>query len=211
MTQPDWNARYAGGDSPWDTGQPDSHLVEMLEAGVIAPCRVLEVGCGTGTNALWLAERGFDVLGIDIAKLAIERAEAKREAAHIDPAKARFALIDFLQDEVPGAPFDFVFDRGVLHVFDDADVRARFASRVADLLSPRGQWLSLAGSTEGPERDHGPPRRSARDLVSALEPALEIVFLRSTTFAADLPSTAMAWLLLSRRRDVPAQPSTRRE
>jgi SAM-dependent methyltransferase len=203
----DWNERYAAHDTPWDTGEPDAHLVELCAAGTLVPGRVLEIGCGTGTDALWLAGRGFDVTGIDLSPLAIERAEEKRAAAGVG---ACFAVVDFLRAEAPGGPFDLVFDRGVFHVFDEAAERARFAERVAHLLRVQGHWLSLAGSTEGPARDHGPPRRSARDLLEAVEPSLELVFLRTTRFAADLPSTALAWLMLARRRECPAQPSTLR-
>ena len=81
---------------------------------------------------------------------------------------------------------------------------------LATVLEPGGRWLSLAGSTEGPAREHGPPRRSARDLVMAVEPHLELVDLRSVAFAARLPSPARAWLMLARRREVAAQPSTKR-
>lgn len=205
MTTRDWDRHYAEGEVPWDTGEPDPHLVELVEQGVIAPGRTLEVGCGTGTNAIWLSSRGFEVYGVDVAPRAIEAAQAKARATG---ASARFSVSDFLHDELSMGSFDFVFDRGVLHTFDDSAERERFASRVASVLGPRGQWLCLAGSTEGPPRDHGPPRRSARDLLTAVEPVLELVQLRSSTFDAELPSRAMAWVMLSRRREVPAQPST---
>lgn len=205
MPEHDWDQHYASGELPWDTGEPDPHLVELVEQGLIKPGRTLEIGCGTGTNAIWLAARGFDVHGIDIAPLAIEKAEAKRRAAG---ANLRFSVLDFMRDALPAGPFDFVFDRGVLHVFDEAAERARFAQRVADLLRERGQWLCLAGSTEGPAREQGPPRRSARDLIAAVEPVLELVLLRASTFDPDEPSRAMAWVMLARSRAVPAQPST---
>ena len=205
MPEQDWDARYRTDDIPWDTGEPDPHLVAWLDAGSVTSGRVLDVGCGTGTNALFLAARGFEVLGVDISARAIALADQKRASTE---GAVRFLELDFLRDEVPGGPFDFVFDRGVFHVFDAAADRARFAERVAALLAPKGRWLSLSGSTEGPPRDHGPPRRTARDLSNAIEPVLEIVALRATRFPANLPSPAMAWLLEARARAVPAQPST---
>ena len=99
----------------------------------------------------------------------------------------------------PDPPFQFVFDRGCFHVFDEPDERSRFASRVASILAPGGLWLSLIGSTEGPPREVGPPRRSAREVTLALEPALEIVELRGAEFRAH---GAQAWFCLSRRRTV---------
>lgn len=71
--------------------------------------------------------------------------------------------------------------------------------------------MSLLGSTEGAARDTGPPRRSARDIVTAVEPVLEIVELRGIQFDADRPTAVGAWVLIVRPRAVPAQPSTVRD
>lgn len=207
MAVRDWNEHYVRGELPWDTGEPDLHLVDLVRGGTIPPGRALEIGSGTGTNALWLATQGFDVVGIEVSERAVEMADAK---AGRDAPRVTFSLHDFLDDTLAG-PFDFAFDRGCFHVFDEPEERARFVRRVADVLRPDGLWLSLIGSTEGPAREHGPPRRSARDIVSALEPALEVVSLRATEFDAGLPTAARAWVCLARRRTVPAQPSTRRE
>jgi SAM-dependent methyltransferase len=207
MATHDWNEHYLRGELPWDADEPDVHLVELVRAGIVDPGRALEIGSGTGTNALWLAGQGFDVLGIDVSERAVEMATAK---ARPHGRRVTFAMHDVLEDTLAG-PFDFVFDRGCFHVFDEPEQRARFAQRVADLLRPEGVWLSLVGSTEGPAREHGPPRRSARDIVDAVEPFLEVVSLRATEFDADLPTAAQAWVCLARRRTVRAQPSTGRD
>lgn len=208
MPHPDWNERYVAGDTPWDTGDPDNHLVEFVRSGGQTRGAVLEVGCGTGTNALWLAGQGFTVLGTDVSSVAIETAQAK--AANMD-LHCRFERLDFLSDTVPGGPFDLVFDRGCWHLFDRHEERTQFAARVAALLAPAGRWLSLIGSTEGGERDWGPPRRTARDVVGAIEPTLEILDLRAVEFRARLPAPAAAWLCVSRQRRAPAVPSTQRD
>ena len=106
---------------------------------------------------------------------------------------------------VPLSSTQFIFDRGCFHVFDEPDERRRFAAHVADALAPGGLWLSLIGSTEGPPREVGPPRRSAREVTLAIEPALEIVELRSAEFRGN---NAKAWFCLSRQRTMPAQPSS---
>ena len=74
MIAHEWNAHYASGKAPWDTGEPEPELVELLRQHPGSVGRALEIGCGTGTNALWLAAQGFDVHAIDVAPLAIERA-----------------------------------------------------------------------------------------------------------------------------------------
>ncbi len=206
MSERSWNDDYANGFLPWDTGEPETELVAAVESGVIAPGRALEVGCGTGTNAIWLAQRGFEVVAIDVAPLAIEQAGKKAADAGV---AIELAVHDFLAAPIDGGPFALVFDRGVWHVFDEHDQRATFARHVAGSLGAGGQWLSLAGSTEGPPRDHGPPRRSARDLVTAVEPVLEIVELRAMEFDADIPTVARAWTMRARVRDVPPVASTR--
>ena len=203
MPHPSWNESYASGQLPWDTGQPEPLLVEFVTAGNVMPTRTLEIGAGTGTNAIWLAERGFDVLGVDVSPLAVERAHVKMGNRAL---RCRFATLDFLAAPPREGPFQFVFDRGCFHVFDEPGERERFAAQVAAVLSSGGVWLSLIGSTEGPPREVGPPRRSAREVTLAIEPALEIVELRSAEFHGH---GAKAWFCLSRQRTMPAQPSTR--
>lgn len=205
MPHRSWNESYASGELPWDTGEPEPLLIDFINSGVVAPGRTLEIGAGTGTNAIWLAERGFDVLGIDVSPLAVERAIAKMNRRNLC---CRFATVDFLAAAVADGPFQFVFDRGCFHVFDETEERERFAAHVAAVLMPGGLWLSLIGSTEGPPREVGPPRRSAREVVRAIEAALEIIELRSAEFRSH---DAKAWFCLSRQRITPAQPSTRHD
>lgn len=198
---PSWNESYASGQLPWDTGQPEPLLVEFVTSGGVSPAPTLEIGAGTGTNAIWLAERGFDIVGVDVSPLAVERAHAKMEGRAL---RCRFAALDFLADPPLGGPFEFAFDRGCFHVFDEPDERQRFAAQVVAALAPGGLWLSIIGSTEGPPREVGPPRRSAREVTLAIEPVLEIVELRSAEFRGH---AAKAWFCLSRRRTIPAHVS----
>ncbi len=201
----DWDEHYASGHTPWDRDAPAPELVHQIEAGHLPRGRALDVGCGTGTSARYLASLDYDVVGIDVSRRAIERAVS---VAPPPGVSLEFRQLDFLGGERPGGRFDLVFDRGCFHVFDHADDQARFAAGVADCLADDGLWLSLLGSTEGPPRDHGPPRRSARDIVSAVEPVLEVVELRSIEVDSAPPTRVRGWLLLARRRSVPAQPST---
>ena len=199
-----WNENYEQDFIPWDTGVPEPMLIQVVESGVLPVGRALDVGCGTGTNAIWLAQHGYEVTGVDIAPRAIEKARAKLPAG----LSCRFGTLDFLAGKPEGGPFQLVFDRGCFHVFDEPDDRAKVAARVAAVLAPNGMWLSLIGSTEGPPREMGPPRRSLREVTDAIEPHLEILSVRSADFR-DLPEPAKAWICLSRHRTVPAQPSTR--
>lgn len=202
MASHDWNQSYEASELPWETGRPEPLLTALVRT--LTPGRALEVGAGTGTNARWLAEHGFDVLGVDIAPRAIEMARAAvtdRHAVH-----CRFEVNDFLVEPPPG-PFAFVFDRGCFHTFATLAERMQFARNVARVLAPDGLWLSVIGSTEGPPRDFGPPRLSAVDVAAAIEPALAIHELAAVHFDQGLPLWA-AWRCVAGRRAMPAQPST---
>jgi SAM-dependent methyltransferase len=206
MAHPDWNDSYAGETPPWDVGEPDPHLMKAVKEGLIQPGKALEVGCGTGTNAIWMAQQGFEVLGVDIAPRAIEKARAKAKGLK----NLRFEVVDFLGGGEVGSGYAFAYDRGCFHVFDEAAERTRFAQRLSSVLAPRGQWLSLIGSTEGAPREFGPPRRTLRDVTQAVEPFLE--FVRVTSVEFDAMGTAFkAWLCLMRQREVPASPSSQRD
>jgi len=82
MTDPvRWDERYQTGDTPWDTGQPSSELQRVLTEDQIGPCAALEIGCGTGTNAVYLAQQGFELTAVDVSPLAVATAQARATAA----------------------------------------------------------------------------------------------------------------------------------
>jgi 2-polyprenyl-3-methyl-5-hydroxy-6-metoxy-1,4-benzoquinol methylase len=86
-------AIHGDGLPPWDTGQPQPAIVQLAEAGLITG-HVLDVGCGAGDNALFLADRGLDVTGLDSAPTAIAEARAKAGARG---SSACFVLGDALE------------------------------------------------------------------------------------------------------------------
>ncbi|VGO14381.1 hypothetical protein PDESU_02942 [Pontiella desulfatans] len=189
--------RYQSGDLPWDHGMVDFNLVETVAGAGIKPCRVLDIGCGTGDNAIWLAEQGFDVVGCDLSTTAVRFANAKAEIAG---ARCHFIVADFLAGHMPSVPFGFAFDRGCLHSIPDALGRKAFAERVGGLLEQGGLWLSLVGNADEPKRDVGPPQLSAVELASFVEPYFEILSLKSGLFGSDQQTPPRAWICLMRKR-----------
>ncbi|MFH1807712.1 MAG: class I SAM-dependent methyltransferase [Pseudomonadota bacterium] len=192
-----WDSRYVDGFLPWDTGRADAHLLRVVEERGIRPGRAVELGCGTGTNSIWLAQQGFDMTGLDLAPTAVQRARAKAEAAGV---ACEFVNADILNDPLPAGPFDFAYDRGCLHTFALDSERTLFVEHLAAMLAPGALWHSLIGSTDGPPRESGPPRRSAAQIASAVEPHFEILELRSTSFDSERHAEARAWVLVARRR-----------
>ena len=130
----EWNDRYRDGNLPWDTGRPSSELQRVLGRHPIEPCRALELGCGTGTNSVWLARQGFEVTGIDVAPLAVERAEKRAHAAGV---AANFVAGDVLHLPDLGGPFAFFFDRGCYHAVR-RDAPDQYAPAVARQLPSGG-------------------------------------------------------------------------
>ncbi len=68
---------------PWESG-PRSELVELVRTGRLEPCRALDLGCGSGANAVFLAEHGFEVTGVDFAAAALDKADRLAKAAGVD-------------------------------------------------------------------------------------------------------------------------------
>lgn len=189
-----WESRYADGDTPWNTERVDRHLEAMVEGRPLQRCRVLDVGCGTGTDAVWLAGRGFTVTGVDFSETAIEHARKRAEQAGV--------TVDFAKGSFPDEPggFGLAYDCGCFHTMPHADARNEFVDGVARVLEAEGLWLSILGSTDGPERDHGPPRVSAAELAAAVERRFELLSLTTSYYDANVPTPARAWVMLGRRR-----------
>src|SRR2546427_202576 len=76
-----WDERYATKNTPWDSGQASEELKRVLAERRIGPCEALEIGCGTGTNAVYLAQQGFTVTAVDVVPLAVEQARERARRA----------------------------------------------------------------------------------------------------------------------------------
>jgi methyl halide transferase len=192
-----FTAAYKKGTPPWDIGKPDFNLVQTVTTVPIAPCKALEIGCGTGDNAIWLAQQGFQVIGIDSSDIAI--AKARKKAAN-SKVKPKFAVLNILKSRVAEGPFGFVFDRGCFHTVDSASERKMFAEQVHHYLGENGVWLSLIGNADEQLLTEGPPRRTAKDIAGAVEPSFEILSLISSHFELHLVAPKRAWVCLMRKR-----------
>ena len=142
----DWEQLYKDDFTPWDAKKPDSHLMELVAETPVIPCRALDLGCGTGTNAIWLAKQGFKVTATDLSETALKLAHAKE-----DSKLCSFIYADFLKEPVPGTDFKLIFDLGCFHGLGRKEDRALFARKAAECLVDEGLWLSVSGSTDGPE------------------------------------------------------------
>jgi len=162
-----WDRAYTGeGRAPWDIGRAQPVFVALAEAGEITS-PILDSGCGSGENALALAERGLEVVGVDVAPNAIAKARVK--------AAERGLSVEFVVGDVlnlghvtgtTGRPrFATVIDSGCFHVFDDAE-RAQYVQSLAGVVRPGGIVHLLCFSDQVPGT-LGPRRVSRAELESA--------------------------------------------
>jgi SAM-dependent methyltransferase len=190
--------RYKTGNIPWDIGKPDFNLIETVTKIPIESCKALDIGCGTGDNSIWLAQKQLQVTGTDVSEIAIEKA---KEKALKNNVKCTFLVVDFFKSRIEGAPFGFVFDRGCFHTFDSNKERKKFAKNVASNLEKNGLWLSLIGSADERRQGPGPPQRTANDIVAAVEPYFEILSLFSSHFDSNRQNPPKCWVCLMQKRD----------
>ncbi len=134
-----WNLMYLF-RPPWDTGRPQPALVEWMERTRSRPGRALDLGCGTGTNAIYLARQGFQVTGVDIARLAIAKARRKAQEAGVD---VRFLVADVTDLPPDLGTFDLALDVGCFHSLSQED-RARYVASLQRVLAPGGVYLLYA-------------------------------------------------------------------
>jgi SAM-dependent methyltransferase len=192
-----WDSSYRRDGSPgWDTGRPSSNLQRALSQGLLKPCRAAELGCGTGTNVIYLAQQGFDVTGIDIAPTALNLARGKAERAGV---QAEWFLADVTR--APQLkPFDLIFDRGCYHGVR----RANAAGYVTTLrqLTRRGSRILILAGNANEERHYGPPRVTEEEIRKDFADDFQIVELRETRFDTQQSGAqgAMAWFILLERK-----------
>jgi 2-polyprenyl-3-methyl-5-hydroxy-6-metoxy-1,4-benzoquinol methylase len=157
---------------PWDIGRPQNEFVQLEEAGEIVGS-VLDVGCGTGENALFLAAKGHDVWGVDFTPIAIERARNKATERNLN---VTFLTRNALELHTLGRTFDTVIDSGLFHVLNDEE-RPRFVTNLASVLHRHGTYFMLCFSELEPG-SYGPRRVTQSDIRNAFDRTWHINYIR---------------------------------
>jgi len=175
---------------PWDIGRAQGEIAALEEAGEIAG-DVLDVGCGTGENALYLASRGHAVWGVDAAPRAIDLARGKARERGI---AATFLVQDVLSLCELGRTFDTVVDSGLFHTLSDAD-RPRFVRSLTDVLKADGTYIMLAFSDLEPGEFSLPRRISQEEIRTTFDEGWRIDWIRPAVFESTIrPNGSLAWL-----------------
>ncbi len=145
-----FNLRYFRKNTPWDSGISPPELLDFIETH--PPGRAIDLGCGTGTNVITLAQHGWQVSGVDFASRAIKIAQKKVKRTKV---KAELYVGDVTKLRDIHGKFDLVLDMGCFHNLEDKKVD--YLNRLDEILAPKGFWLLYAHLLSEEHRDtrHG--------------------------------------------------------
>ncbi len=196
MSEREWDKWYQEGDTPWDTGVPSLELQRVLEEGWVSPAgRALELGCGTGDNAIVLAQYEFAVTAVDLAPMALREAERR--------AKHNGVSILFLEADVGRLyqthrlePFDFIFDRGCYHCVRDENLFG-FLKTLERFSAPGTRLLTLTGNANE-QSEEGPPRLTEEEIRREVGSLFQIDWIREFRLRTrDEEKGPLAWSCLA--------------
>ncbi|MGZ4932199.1 MAG: class I SAM-dependent methyltransferase [Halobacteriota archaeon] len=183
-----FDAAYEG-VAPWDIGRPQRKIMQLEEEGEITGA-VLDVGCGTGENALYLAARGHEVWGVDFTPRAIETARDKATQRHLS---VTFLVQDVLYLDTLGRRFDTVIDSGLFHALSDEE-RPYFARSVAIVLRRGGTYFMLCVSELQPGT-YGPRRVTQAEIRETFARGWRVNYIKAARMEnTRQPKGTPAWL-----------------
>jgi SAM-dependent methyltransferase len=142
----EWDARYRERVGAMWSGRPNGRLV--AEVGGLPPGRALDVGCGEGADAIWLAQRGWTVTAIDVSEVALRRA---REASHRAGASVQWMSGDVLEAPLPAGSFDLV---SMQYPALPKSAREAGLRQVLDAVRPAGVLLAVFHDLDAEHLEH---------------------------------------------------------
>ena len=187
MTNP-FDAMYQR-TPPWEIGHPQPAIVRAIDAGRVRGA-FLDVGCGTGENALYAAARGIAVVGLDASPRAIGMARRKAEGRK---STAQLIIGDAFKLSALGRRFDTVLDCALFHSLTDP-ARSLYARSLASVMAPGATLLLFCFSEEEPNWG-GPRRVTQAELRATFGPPFHIERIDAAEMEHLYPtSPARCWL-----------------
>ncbi|MBI2168012.1 MAG: class I SAM-dependent methyltransferase [Actinobacteria bacterium] len=155
MDAADWDRRYEGAELLW-TAEPNRFLV--AEVADLPPGRALDLACGEGRNAVWLAERGWQVVGVDFSPVGLNKAKALARARGVAASQIDWVLADLTQGDGGWEPEPPGFDLVAWMYFHPSpEVRRAILGRAVAALAPGGTILIVAHHLDNLEHGWGGP------------------------------------------------------
>ena len=179
MKREDWDARYSAVENLW-AAKPNRFLVAETQG--LEPGRALDLACGEGQNAIWLASLGWDVTGVDYSEVAVAKARARAEREGLD---AHFVCADLVEYEPEPESYDLV---AVLYLHIPSTLRGTVHAKAASAVAPGGTFVllghDLSNATEGVGGPSDVDLLYTADEIAAELPDLEIE--KATTVLRDV-------------------------
>lgn len=181
------------GKPRWDTNVSPPELVELIENEALPVGNALDIGCGTGTNAIYLARHGWQVTGIDFIGRAIHQARRKARRAGV-AARTRFVVGDVTRlDEYNLEAYNFVLDIGCLHGLSVSQ-RTTYAHGLKTFTAPGAIYLLYAFKADS--HSDGPAGLQPEDVRHLFEPQFEVVAIQHGD--STIAGRGSAWYRLQR-------------
>ncbi len=186
-----WDWTYLFKKTPWDTGITPPEIVALIESGKVSPGRALDLGCGTGTNAIYLAQHGFMVTGIDVSHRAVFLAKRKVRSARLtDRVQLQRGDVTRLRRWVAANSIDFAYDIGCLHNLKFA-ARRDYATALANALKPGAIYMLYAFEPQAGRAGVG-----LDEIAALFDPAYQLDSLKR---GRDSRGRGSAWYTLVKR------------
>jgi SAM-dependent methyltransferase len=164
---------------PWDIGRPQPAFVELVRTGELRKSTTLDIGCGTGENALFLAENGFSTVAVDLSTRAVDAAKAKASQRKL---KVDFRIANALSLDFDSGSFGNVIDSGLFHTFNDSE-RIIFANEISRVLVMNGGYFMLCFSEKEPVNWGGPRRITKQEIEATFTRFFKINYIIDAFFA----------------------------
>ena len=186
---------------------PPELLVELVDSGKVQPCKAIDLGCGAGNYAIYLAGRGFEVTGVDFSPTAIRIAKENAEKKGV---KCNFFVADAV-DELGkiNQTWDFAYDWGLLHHILP-EQRQKYVKSVSRILNPKGKFLSLCFSEKDTGFGGSGKYRKTRlgsflyfscedELKQFFEPYFQIIDIRTVEISGKFESHIFNYAFMERK------------
>ena len=178
------------GQPPWDTGVSPPELLDFIQNH--KPGRAIDIGCGTGTNVITLANAGWNVTGVDFAPRAIKLARQKASKAGV---RAEFLINDATKLQGIHGPFDLAFDLGCFHGIPQKG-RTKYLEQLHRILAPGGFWLMYGFLKTEPDQ---PGTGLAEWDIDQILTLLALIWRRDGFDKGDRSS---AWFLFQKQEEI---------